>query len=459
MLKRYIGDRAFYNHVLKLAIPIIIQNAITCFVSLLDNIMVGQVGTVQMSGVTISNQLIMVFNVCLFGACGSAGIFTAQFHGSMDHHSVRNTHRFKWIVCTLLSLLAISIFLWFGKPLIGLYLQGEGDPKDAALTLGYGMSYLQIMLIGFVPFALTNAYSSTLRETGKAFVPMASGICAVFVNLFLNYVLIFGHFGAPEMGVNGAALATVISRFLELAIVAGWTHLNPDKNPFVKDLYQSLHIPRSLFLSIGKKGLPLLLNEVLWSVGSAMITQCLSTCGLDTVPAMNINSTIFNLGNVCSMAMGSVVGIIMGQMMGAGKSPQEIRDANRKILTLTVVIAIVFGSILIAFSKPFPMLYNTTDTIRSLSTTLICISAVIMPFSAYALSMYFTLRSGGKTLVTMIVDGGYLFFACLPFTFVLCRFTALPFAHIYALSRSTDILRCGLGYFLLKKAKWIQDLT
>ena len=459
MLKRYIGDRALYSRVLKIAIPIVIQNTITNFVALLDNIMVGQVGTQQMSGVTIANQLILIFNVCLFGACASAGIFSAQFHGSQDHEGVRSTHRFKLVVCSVLAILAISIFLLFGQPLIGLYLKGEGDPMDAALTLGHGMSYLRIMLIGFIPFALSNAYASSLRETGKTVVPMVAGICAVFVNLFFNYVLIFGHFGAPQMGVRGAALATTLSRFVELAIVAGWTHWNSDKNPFVKGLYHSLHIPHTLFINISKKGLPLLLNEVFWSLGVAMTTQCLSTCGLDTVPAMNINSTIYNLGNVFGMAMGSVVGIIMGQMMGAGKTPEEIRDTNRKILTATVLIAIFFGTILIGFSHLFPMLYNTSDAIRDLSTTLIRISAVIMPFSAYAISIYFTLRSGGKTLITLLVDGGYLFFVCLPFTFFLCHFTSLPFVVIYALSRSTDILRCVLGLCLLRKSKWIQDLT
>lgn len=459
MLKRYIGDRAFYSHIVKLAVPIIIQNTITNFVSLLDNIMVGQVGTHQMSGVSIANQLIFIFNICVFGACSSAGIFTSQFHGSQDHQGIRHSHRFKILVCLLLAILSLGAFLLFGKPLIGLYLQGEGDPKDAVLTMGYGLSYLRIILIGFIPFALYNAYSSTLRETGQAVVPMVGGICAVFINLILNYALIFGHFGAPQLGVEGAAIATVISRFVELAIVAGWSHFNPDKNPFVRGVYRSVHIPRSLFVSIGRKGLPLLLNEVFWSTGVAFTNQCLSTCGLDVVPALNISSTIYNLANVCALAMGGVVGIIMGQMMGAGRSSEEIRDANRKVLTLTVSIAVLFGMILIGFSGLFPTLYNTTEAVQDLSTTLIRISAFIMPFSAYAISTYYTLRSGGKTLITLLLDGAFVFFVGLPFTFALCQFTSLSIIPVYALSRSTDILRSFLGLILLRKSKWIQNLT
>ena len=311
MFQRYIGDRAFYRRVLGVAVPIIIQNGITNFVSLLDNIMVGQVGTIPMSGVSIVNGLLFVFNLCVFGASSGAGIFTAQFHGSHDDEGVRHTFRFKFLICILIALLGCGVFLLGGRTLIGLYLTGDGDAATAAGAMEYGLQYLAVMLWGFLPFALTNAYSSTLRETGETFVPMVGGIAAVLVNLCLNYVLIFGHFGAPEMGVEGAALATVISRYAELAIVAGWTHSHGEKKPFIKGAYRSLYIPGKLLKSIAIKGMPLLVNEFLWSSGMAIMNQCYSTCGLDVVPAMNISSTIFSLASVVFLSMGNAVGIIM----------------------------------------------------------------------------------------------------------------------------------------------------
>ena len=237
MLRRYIGDKAFYRRVLGVALPIIIQNGITNFVSLLDNIMVGQVGTLQMSGVSIVNQLLFVFNLCVFGAVSGAGIFTAQFFGSQDHEGVRHTFRFKFLVSVGLVIVGTAVFLLAGQPLIRLYLQGDGDPRDVAITLAYGSDYLRIMLLGLLPFALASAYSGTLRETGQTMVPMVGGIVAVFVNLIFNYILIFGHFGAPAMGVRGAAVATVLSRYVELAIVAGWTHLKSGRNPFIEGFF------------------------------------------------------------------------------------------------------------------------------------------------------------------------------------------------------------------------------
>ena len=459
MFRRYIGDRAFYRRVLGVAIPIIIQNGITNFVNLLDNIMVGQVGTVPMSGVSIVNGLRFVFNLCIFGASSGAGIFTAQFHGSGDHKGVRHTFRFKFMTCILLSLAGAAIFLTGGKDLIGLYLTGEGDAATAAEVLSYGLDYLSVMIWGFLPFALCNAYASTLRETGETVVPMLGGICAVLVNLVLNYVLIFGHFGAPQMGVQGAALATVISRYVELAIVAGWTHRNSEKKPFIKGAYRSLYVPVVLLKSIISKGMPLLINEFLWSTGMAFLNQCYSTCGLDVVPAMNISSTLYNLGSVAFLALGNSVGIIMGQMLGSGASEQEVRDANRKLMFVSISSGVVFGSIMAIFSGLFPNLYNTTGEVRKLAAMLICINALMMPFNSYTNATYFTLRSGGQTMVTFLFDSCFMWVVCVPLAYVLSRFTDLPILPLFTICVGTDLIKCVLGAIMLKQGKWIQNLT
>ncbi len=459
MKNRYIGDRAFYRRVLGVAVPIIVQNGITNFVSLLDNIMVGRIGTIPMSGVSIVNGLMFVFNLCVFGASSGAGIFTAQFHGSQDEEGVRHTFRFKFLICIAIALLGIGLFLLGDRFLIGLYLTGEGDPSVAAAVLEEGLKYLYVMVWGFLPFALTNAYASTLKECGNTFVPMLAGIAAVLVNLCLNYVLIFGHFGAPAMGVEGAALATVISRYVELAIVAGWTHKNPGKNPFIVGAYRSFYLPGRLLRSIAIKGMPLLLNEALWSSGMAIMNQCYSTCGLDVVPAMNISSTIFNLASVVFLSMGNAVGIIMGQMLGAGSNEAEVRDSNRKLLFASVTSGLVFGGLLACVSGLFPRIYNTTDEVRHLATMLICINAAMMPFASYTNATYFTLRSGGQTMVTFLFDSCFVWVVCVPLAFCLSRFTDIPIVPLFAICQGTDLVKCALGAYMLKQGKWIQNLT
>ena len=459
MFHRYIGDRAFYRRCFTIAVPIIVQNGITNFVNLLDNIMVGQIDTVSMSGVSIVVGLIFVFNLCVFGASSGAGIFTAQFHGCRDSAGVRHTFRFKFLICIAISLLGTAIFLLGGEKLIGLYLTGEGDAATAAGVLEQGMKYLRVIIWGFLPFALTNAYASTLKECGNTFIPMTAGIVATLVNLVLNYVLIFGHFGAPAMGVEGAALATVISRFAELIIVAGWTHRNPEKNPFIIGAYRSVYLPGKLLKSIIIKGMPLLMNEALWSSGMAIMNQCYSTCGLDVVPAMNISSTIFQLASVVFLSLGNAVGILMGQMLGAGCSEEEVRDSNRKLLALSVASGVVFGGLLASVSGLFPMIYNTTPQVRHLATMLICVNACLMPFISYTNATYFTLRSGGQTMVTFLFDSCFVWAVCVPLAFCLSRFTAIPIVPLFAICQGTDLIKCVIGAFMIHQGKWIQNLT
>lgn len=459
MLKRYIGDRAFYKRILAVAIPIIIQNGITNFVGMLDNIMVGQVGTIPMSGVSIVNNLIFVFNLCIFGASSGAGIFTAQFHGSGDSEGIRHTFRFKFLICTAITVIGSLLFTLGDEFLIGLYLTGDGDAATASQILSEGVRYLHIMILGFLPFALTQAYAGTLKETGNTFLPMVAGIAATLLNLAGNYILIFGHFGAPAMGVQGAALATVISRFVEFGIVAIWTHSHKKDAPYIIGAYRSMHIPGKLLGSIVRKGLPLLLNEFFWASGMAIMTQCYSTCGLDVVPAMNIASTLSQLGSVVFLAMGNSVGIVMGQMLGAGTPRDEVQDSNRKLIAFAVVTGGMFGGMIAAFSGVFPGIYNTTDQVRHLATLLICVNAIMMPFNSYTNATYFTLRSGGQTLVTFLFDSCFVWLCCVPLAFCLSRFTAMTIVPLYAICQGTDLIKCALGAAMLKQGKWIQNLT
>lgn len=459
MLRNYIGDRAFYRRVIAVALPIIIQNGIANFVSLLDNIMVGQVGQIPMSGVAIVNQLMFVFYLCVFGATSGAGIFTAQFYGSGDEKGVRHTFRFKVIIGALICAAAVGLFLLAGQSLIRLYLTGEGDLADAESILHYGWDYLLIMLWGLPAFSISNAYASTLRETGQTTVPMIASVSAVFVNLVLNWALIFGHFGLPAMGVAGAAIATVISRYVELCVVAGWTHLHPTKAAFIRNAYRSFRLPRPLLSQIIRKGMPLLINEFLWSSGMAVMNQCYSTKGLDVVPAQQISSTIFNLSSVVFLALGNTVGIIIGQMLGADEPKEKIRDTDRKLIFASVVSCLVFGAMTIAVSPLFPLLYDATDAVRNLATQLICIAALFLPFNGYTNAAYFTLRSGGQTLVTFLFDSFFVWVFCVPLAYLLSRFTGISILPLYFICCATDLIKSILGAIMIKQGKWMQNLT
>ena len=457
LLKSLIGDRNFYRHVLAVSLPIMIQNFITNFVSLLDNIMVGRVGTTAMTGVAISNQLIFVFNLCIFGCVSASGIFTAQFYGRGDQRGVADTMRFKLYSGLLLCAIGIGVFAMFGEGLISLYLQGEGAVEDAQASLAAGLDYLHIMLWGLAPFVLVQCYAGTLRECGQTFVPMVAGITAVIVNLSLNYILIFGKFGAPALGASGAALATVISRYVELLIVVIWTHTHHDENPFARMTYQSAGVPRALVGKIMIKGMPLMVNELFWSLGVAALSQCYSWRGLSVVAAINISSTITNLFNVIHLALGSSVSIIVGQLLGAGDMEEAV-DRDTKLIAFSTGVCLIIGAVMFAAAPLFPAIYNTEQAVRDLATAFIRIMAVYMPFGAFLHASYFTLRSGGKTIITFLFDSVFICCVSLPSAYIMAHYTAVPIIPLYAAVQAIDIIKCVIGFILVKRRVWVQNI-
>lgn len=458
MIKQFLGTREFYKRIIALTLPIMIQNLITNFVNMLDNVMIGKVGTTEMVGVAISNQLIFVFNLCLFGAINGAGIFGAQFYGNKDHQGVRHTFRFKLIISALLTAVGCAIFFFGGKMLIGAYLGGEGDLKDAEASLGFGYSYLLIMMIGFLPYALTQCFSSTLREIEKPMLPMVAGIMAVAVNLILNYILIFGNFGAPKMGVNGAAVATVVSRFSELLTVAVWTLVYRKKIPFIIGAFKSLYVPKPLIKQIILKGMPLMLNETMWSAGMAMLNQCYSVRGLDVVAANNIMQTFWNVFSVGFLSLGVAIGIIIGQMLGAGET-QNAKDSAKKLIAFSVAVSIVMAFAFAICSKFIPMVYNTTQSVRSLATLLMLIMSAAMPLEAFANACYFIIRSGGKVVVTFLFDSVFIWCISVPAAFILSRYTGVNILVLLAAIQSLNAIKCLIGFVFVKKGSWIRKLV
>lgn len=456
--KKFIGDKAFYSMVLALAVPVMIQNGITNFVGLLDNIMVGQVGTEQMSGVAIANQLVFVFNLCIFGGVSGAGIFGAQFFGKGDSDGVRDILRIKLWLALVLSVAAGVVFTFWSEPLISLFLHEGSESGDLAATLLYGKQYLSLMRLLLVPFALVQAYASTLRETGETKLPMQAGVVAVLVNLVFNYLLIYGKLGFPVLGVRGAAIATILSRIVEAAIVIAWTHRNRERNPFAVGLYRTLRVPSALLGQVAVKGSPLLVNEALWSMAMTTLAQCYSLRGLAVVAAVNITSTITNLFNIVFMSLGSSIGIIVGNLLGAGRM-REARDADNKLIAFSVASCLLVGAIMAVVAPLFPRLYNTTAEVRRLAESMILISAAIMPFHAFTHATYFTLRSGGKTFVTFLFDSVFVWAVNVPIAFVLSRFTGLPILPLFAVCQSIEILKSFMGYFFVRSDVWMQNIV
>lgn len=458
MKQKLIGDKSFYKRLFGIAVPMMIQMGITNFASMLDNIMVGRVGTEQMTGVAIANQLIFVYNLLVFGAVSGPGIFTAQFFGQRNHEGVRYTVRFKIMCCAVITVLGLIIMGCFGNELIRLYLHQEGSSGNAADTLSYGLDYLHIVMISFIPFAVVQTYAGTLKETGETMVPMKAGLISVFVNLILNYIFIYGKFGVPAMGASGAAIGTVVARIVEMLIVVLWTHGHSERNPFIQGLYRSLYIPVSLVKQIFIKGIPLLMNEGLWAAGMAMLMQCYSVRGLDVVAALNISNTLNNLFNVVFLSIGNSVAIIVGQLLGAGKM-KEAKISAYRIIFCSTMICVVVAALLAGTAFVFPGVYETSEAIRSMATGFIIVVAIYMPVNAFLHATYFTIRSGGKTIITFLFDSGFVWCVSIPLAYCLSRFTGIPIWPLYFICCGVDAVKALIGFVLLVKGVWLNNLV
>ena len=458
VLSRFVGTRPFYKNVLSLLIPILIQQFITSFVSLLDNVMVGSLGTEAISAASIANTVLMVHMLAIFGGLSGPGIFGAQFFGKGDMEGMRYTFRYKILFGILFTLLAIAVYSLFGERFIMAYLQGESNGGDLARTLSDGVGYLNIMLIGLIPFTLVQVYAGTLRETGETRAPMVAGIIAILTNLFLNWVLIFGHLGAPALGVRGAAIATVTSRFVEMLIVIIHSHRNTDRYPFLSGAFRNFRIPGRLAGRITRTSLPLLINEILWSLAMTFINQFYSTRGLNAVAALNITSTAWNLFCVIMFAMGSTIAIMVGQHLGAGRI-REARDTAGKLIFLNEIIHVIIGGIMILASPLVPRLYNVSPEVRELTRQMLIIAGLSLPLHSFAHATYFTIRSGGRTVITFFFDAVYSWLVTVLLAFCLTRFTTLNIVQIYACVQFIDILKLIIGLLMLKSGFWSRNVV
>jgi putative MATE family efflux protein len=457
-MSKFIGDKKFYKLVLTIAIPVMIQNGITNFVGVIDNIMIGQVGTEQMSGVAIVNQLMFVYNICIFGIVSGASIFGTQYFGKGNFEGMRNTFRFKIISATLFAIIGMFILHNFQSELISLYLHKGSETGDVSVALAEGKKFLNILIFSMIPFAFSQAYSNTIREMGKTIVPMIAGITAVLVNTLLNFILIFGNFGAPKLGVEGAAIATVIAKLIECGIIVISVHSHANENKFIIGAYRSFAIPRQLVKQIIIKGAPLMINEALWASGMAFIMQCYSIRGLEVVAGFNISTTITNMFNIVFIALGSSVAVIVGQLLGAEKM-SEAKETATKLIFFSVVSCIVVGIIMAIVAPLFPAIYKTNNEVKYLASRFIMVAALCMPLNAFNHASYFTLRSGGKTIITFLFDSVFVWVVSIPMAYTLTRYTGLHIIVVYLICQTSEIIKCIIGFILVKKGVWLQNIV
>lgn len=458
-MRKFIGDKKFYRLLLLVLVPIVLQQLLTQFVNLLDNIMIGIVGNNEMTGVSLANQILFVYNLCVFGSLSGASIFATQYFGARNKEGYQEAFRFKWMMGIIIFLIFSLIIVFFNEPLLSLFINtNEGDFTDPTIVLSEGKKYIMIMLIGNFFFMLKEIYATSLREMKDTLFPMICGIIAIIINLVCNYLLIYGKLGLPALGVSGAAIATVISRVVEFLIIVIYANVRRQKFEYFVGVFKR---PLAKFSSIKRflpKTLLLLSNEFFWSFGLTVVVSCYSLRGLDSIAALNIANTVCNLFITLGTSLGNATGIILGNMLGAGKS-EEAKNSSYKILLFSIIISASFSLVMIGSAYIIPEIYDTSDSIQATARNLIIAGACFLPVQAFNTCSYFIMRAGGKVLLTILFDSFFIWIVRIPVAFLLTNLTDLPILWLYVFVDSTDIIKTFIGYYLVDKGVWLKQIV
>jgi putative MATE family efflux protein len=447
--KKFIGSKEFYKRVIKLSVPVMIQTGISSFVSLLDNLMIGQLNQNAIAAVAVSNQILFILMIALFGGLAGPGIFLAQFFGGNDKEGVQQSFKIKIIFALVIASVFLTTFFIFGNQIIGLFLQ---DP----LTIKLAGDYFFISLIGYIPFTISVIYSSSFRESAESKIPMVTGLAAVFTNFVFNLLLIFGLFFFPRLEVAGAAIATVIARILEAVLLILYAHRQ--KFMFAEKVYRSLKINIGLLKNVLIKGLPLVTSEILWSGGMSALFLAYSTFGEEVIAAMNINNTISNLFFITFGAMASAIAVFVGGELGANRL-DVAKDNAYKMIAFGTLIGIIAGVMLISLSGIIPNLYQVSDFVKELATYFAIVTGFVFGIYSYNASSFFVLRAGGATKATFFFDAIFTWAVQVSFVAALVYLTDLSVYWIFPLSMISDILKAVLGTAFIKSGIWIKNLT
>ncbi len=446
----YYNDREYFRLLVKIAIPIALQNAVSASLNMVGSLMIGQKGDVAVAAVGLAGQVFFLLNLLLFGIGSGAAMFTAQLWGKRNIPEIRRVLGLALILGIASAGLFFILSRFFPEIILGIYSQ---DPKVIAV----GSDYLYIYAWSFFFFAVTFAYALTLRSIGDVRTPVIVSISALFLNVILTYGFVFGYFGLPELGVPGGALALVIARAVECIALVSYTYLS--RSPAAATLHDFLRIDFHFFGKVLVPVLPIIANEFLWSMGITTYYVIYARMGTDTIAAMNMVGTIDQLALVILFGLTSATAVIVGNQIGSGNTEKAYIYGGRS-LGLGAGFGVVIGILVIFLSPLILSLYNVSDEVVSLAQkTLIFVACFIWLRAMNAINIVGNLRAGGDTTFSLILDGLIIWVLGVPMAYTAAFILDLPLYYVYLFVMSEEIAKWIFGLARYRSKKWIHNLT
>ena len=448
-MKKFFGNKVFYITTLSIALPIMAQQFVTSFVNLIDNIMIGSVGSLALTSVTVANRIYLIFNSTLFGICGAAGIFIAQYHGAHNKEKCQKILNINIVLSLIIACLFVVALLTIPQQLVEIF---SSQPD----VIHESLKYLQFAVLTYIPFAFSFTIMMAFRAVGTNKIQLVVGSITVAINTTLNYLLIFGNFGFPQLGVQGAAIATTVARFVEMFIYLFL--LLKHKYLFTISLQDLFHIDLSLLKSLTRKAIPLTMNEIFYSLGLSIIFISYMRCSEDLISAISVVDTVMQIAYIIFGGLSSAVSILIGNRLGANQI-EEAKSNAYKLITFGVMIGISIGIIFIIIAPYIAIFYNVEDVIKETIVKLLSIKSCLLPIYVYNVCVFFTLRAGGDAFSTMLLDSGFLWCAGVVISTVLSMFTNISLVLLYGIVESLDVIKLFVATYFLKKGKWAKNMT
>ena len=452
---KYFGPGKFYLSALGIAVPIMLQQLIQSMVSLVDNFMVSGLGDVSMSGVNIAGQIIFVFMVYVNTICTAGGIFMTQYYGAKDKAGMGQALRFKVIMGFLAMIPYFLVCCVWPREVLSLMVIGN---TQADVILNEAVSYMRILFWVGAPTMISVSIASSFREIGEVKIPLVITVAATLVNTCFNWILIYGHLGAPALGVKGAAYATLIARTVEvLAFIIIYIKKRPD---FMVNVLDFLKIDGRLFRDMAKKGALVLFCEMVWVLSETLTTAIYNgRGGADVVSGMACSFAIGNLFFVAFSGIYSATGVIIGKTLGEGNL-DEARIQKRWLLTGAGILGIAMVFVGLGTTLIVPVVFgNLSDNAVSICRSMVTLLSVFMPVWVFMNAQQAVARAGGDTEMGMYTDAFLTIIIMLPMLFILATFTDLGPVQMYFGIKLLDLVKVVVFHFWLKKERWLKNLT
>ena len=449
IIKKFIGTKKFYKEVILIAIPIVLQQFITSFVNLIDNIMVGSIGDMALMSVTVSNRFYMLFNATLFGLCGATSIFIAQYYGAKNNKKCQKVFNLTIMLALISALLFTSVLVFIPKFSLHIFTR---TPEIVEL----GLDYIKYIKYTYIPYAITFACMMSLRAVGINKTQLLTGVMAIVINTVLNYCLIFGNFGFPELGVVGAAIATLIARVIEM-VVWIWILLR-NKHFFKLDLVGILHLDFSFLREVIRKAIPLLTNETLYSLGIALVFKAYMQVSEALIPAIAVVDTVSNIAFIIFGGVSSAISIMIGNRLGANKL-EEAKDNSLKLIVFAVMISSMIGLLLFVIAPYIPNIYQLSFDVNQSIVVLLRIKSVVFPVFTVNVCVFLILTAGGDTKSILIMDALFLWVISVTFATLLANYSTLPLVMVYMIVEGLDFIKVILAIYYFKKGTWLRNIT